>query len=153
MNLHRHKIRDEVVIKAIEVLKDDDDMISPEAVVAAARPKNSPLHEYFDWEDSEAARCWRLHQARNLIRVCIRIEELPNDEKQEIQVFVSLPEDRNDEGGYRVMTDVLNDDERREALLEMALKDLQTFRRKYAILKELASVFTAIEKLPLFKKK
>jgi len=134
MNLHRHKIRDEVVIKAIEVLKDDDDMISPEAVVAAARPKNSPLHEYFDWEDSEAARCWRLHQARNLIRVCIRIEELPNDEKQEIQVFVSLPEDRNDEGGYRVMTDVLNDDERREALLEMALKDLQTFRRKYAVL-------------------
>jgi hypothetical protein len=153
MNIPRRKIRDEAVIKAIEVLKDDDDMISPEAVVAAARPKNSPLHEYFDWEDSEAARCWRLHQARNLIRVCIRIEELPNDEKQEIQVFVSLPEDRNDEGGYRVMTDVLNDDERREALLEMALKDLQTFRRKYAVLKELASVFTAIEKLPLFKKK
>jgi hypothetical protein len=153
MNLRRNKIRDEVIIQAIESLRDDDDVVSPEAVVSAARPKNSPLHEYFDWEDSEAARCWRLHQARNLIRVCVRIEELPNDEKQEIQVFVSLPDDRNDEGGYRVMTDVLNDDERREALLEMALKDLQVFRRKYMALKELASVFTAIDKLPLFKKK
>ena len=31
-----------------------------EAVVEAARPEDAPLHSYFEWDDTEAARRYRL---------------------------------------------------------------------------------------------
>ena len=31
-------------------------LLKPEAVVDAARPRNSPLHAYFTWNNAEAAR-------------------------------------------------------------------------------------------------
>jgi hypothetical protein len=45
-----------------------DGSITPEAVVAAARPKNSPLHQLFDWDNEVAGDKWRNHQARILIK-------------------------------------------------------------------------------------
>ena len=42
--------------------------ITAHAVLDAARPESSPIHDCFDWNDSEAAEKWRLEQARELIR-------------------------------------------------------------------------------------
>ena len=42
--------------------------ITAHAVLDAARPASSPIHDCFDWDDSEAAEKWRLEQARELIR-------------------------------------------------------------------------------------
>ena len=42
--------------------------ITAHAVLDAARPASSPIHDCFDWNDSEAAEKWRLEQARELIR-------------------------------------------------------------------------------------
>src|SRR5262245_25054743 len=41
--------------------------LAPEQVVHAARARAHPLHPLFDWNDGEAARKWRLHQARVLV--------------------------------------------------------------------------------------
>jgi len=37
-------------------------------IVKAARNEDSPLHEYFEWDDGKAAHAHRLYQARGLIR-------------------------------------------------------------------------------------
>ena len=42
--------------------------ITPDAVVEDARDPRSPLHSHFEWDDSAAARQYRLDQARALIR-------------------------------------------------------------------------------------
>lgn len=42
--------------------------ITPDAVLADAKSPKSPLHDQFEWDDSEAAKQWRLNQARELIR-------------------------------------------------------------------------------------
>lgn len=42
--------------------------LTPAAVVKDARSKKSPLHSFFEWDDSEAAHQYRLNQARGLIR-------------------------------------------------------------------------------------
>lgn len=42
--------------------------ITAPEVLDAARPESSPIHDCFDWNDSEAAEKWRLEQARELIR-------------------------------------------------------------------------------------
>lgn len=43
-------------------------VLTPEAVVADAADKSSPLHSEFEWNDKRAAHQHRLNQARELIR-------------------------------------------------------------------------------------
>lgn len=116
-------------------------LLEPETVVERARPVSSPLHSSFEWDNTEAAHAYRLWQARQLIRVCVEI--CPMDNKP-IDCFVSLTPDRN-QGGYRVMTQVLSNKAMREQMLQDALAELQLFQEKYSRLKELANVFTAIK--------
>ncbi len=42
--------------------------LRPSAVVEAARPSDSPLHDLFEWDDRVAASAFRLEQARGIIR-------------------------------------------------------------------------------------
>lgn len=116
-------------------------ILLPEQVVAAARPKASPLHSRFCWDDTKAAEQWRLWQARMLIRVTVNV--MPETGEAE-RIWVSLKSDRDEATGYRAMVDVLSDDNMRAQLLEDALEDLEVFRQKYRRLRELAEVFSAI---------
>ena len=114
----------------------------PRAVVDFARDNpESELHRHFEWDDGAAAEKYRLTQARALIRVVVIV---PEPYPHKVRAFVSLPEDRQ-EGGYRAVKSVLNDTERRAQLLRGALADLNTWRRKYAVLQELAQVFEAAD--------
>lgn len=122
---------------------ENDGILMPEKVVDAARPKSSPLHSRFEWHDGKAAEAYRIWQARQLIRVVV--ETIPGV-KGEHEVFVSLTTDRRG-GGYRVTTEVLSRKEMREQMLSDALNELHLFQQKYARLKELALVFSAIRKV------
>lgn len=52
-----------------------DKSFTPEQVVEHARPKDSPIHDDFDWDVSVAAEKWNLHQARQLIGSVMLVEE------------------------------------------------------------------------------
>ena len=118
--------------------------VTPRQVVEFAENADTALHGCFDWEDTEAARKWRLHQARQLLRVAVIV--LP-EQKEPVRAFVSLYPDRKANTGYRSMVAVLNDDQMREQMLRDAMIELQTFRKKYSRLKELSGVFAEIDKL------
>lgn len=67
------------IVAAIRQLERDG-RLAPADVVAEASDPASPLHDYFEWDDSEAARKYRLSQARTLIRsikVEITVREIP----------------------------------------------------------------------------
>lgn len=120
-------------------------LLRAEDVVAAARPTSSPLHSWFTWDDSEAARNYRLWQARQLIRVTVSY--LPENNNELTRVFVNLSTDRvKDGGGYRRLVPVMRNPEQRRQLLQDALAELEVFKRKYAMLTELADVFKAAER-------
>lgn len=125
------------------IAKANHGQLLPEKVVEAARPNSSPLHNRFEWDDTEAAQQYRLWQARHLIRVCV--EYLPGVSTP-TEVFVSLSTDRVEGKGYRVMTEVLSREDSREQMLEDALAELNIFRLKYRRLKELSDVFEAIDR-------
>jgi hypothetical protein len=134
----------------LRIAKLNRGVLTAESVVSAARSKASPLHECFEWADTRAAQLWRLHQARNLIRVSVEIISPINGQEVEVRTFVSLTTDRNSEeggGGYRVLTTVLTDSERRKQMLSDALAEMSVFAQKYAMLKELAVVFAAIKRV------
>lgn len=61
------------------------------SIVERAKPKSSPLHRYFDWDDSVAGRRWRLHQAGNLI-ISVRTVEVSTDKMA--REFLSVVDDR-----------------------------------------------------------
>jgi hypothetical protein len=49
-------------------VKEDHGVLTPEYVVEAARPDDSPLHSRFQWDDAVAGEAWRREQARQLIQ-------------------------------------------------------------------------------------
>ena len=108
-------------------------------VLEAAKPKSSPIHDYFDWEDGEAAEKWRLHQARILI--CSIEVEIDGSAVREYVSPVYVEEDKkvymSAEKAMRV-EDIWNQ------VLIYAMRDAKTFVAKYSHLKELRSVTKSI---------
>lgn len=84
---------------------DEDNQLKPEAVVAAARDPESPLHRKFEWNDEKAAIQHRLNQARSLIRAYVTI--VPNIPRP-VRAYISTPFDRNNGLGYQPVKKVLH---------------------------------------------
>ncbi len=120
-------------------------LLRAEDVVAFARNPRTRLHRCFCWDDTEAARLYRLEQARAVIRVHVAV--FPQSDKR-VRAWVSLLPDRLKRGGgYRSMASVLSDAARRKQMLADALAELSVLQAKYAGLTELAGVFTEIERV------
>lgn len=126
------------------IAKEHGGVLTPGDVVAAAADETSPLHSAFEWDDSEAARKYRLEQARHIIRVTVEVIG-GGDNGRQIQAFVSVRSDRTDAGGYRHAPTLMRSKDGRAAILETALWELEAFQKKYAALNELADVFAAIK--------
>jgi len=124
-------------------------IVLPAQVVEFARDENTALHEYFDWDDSEAAKQWRLEQARRVIRLSVTVIQSDN---APIRALVSLTSDRKAGGGYRALADILDDESPREQMERDALAELRVFRRKYERLVLLQPIWVAVDELETARK-
>ena len=116
--------------------------LTAKRLLDASRPVDAPLHDEFEWDDTEAAEKYREHQAAHIIR-CIVVR--PEAVAQEpVRAFVNVSEEQR---SYRSLDVVLQQTNLREQLLGQALKDLKAFEVKYSTLSELAEVFAAIHQL------
>jgi len=123
--------------------------LTPEEVLKHAE-NNEVLHDWFEWDDSEAAHQHRLHQARYLLKSVSVIILTPEEKEVEVSITTSLPvEHEEDERAryYYETETLLKTGDGRHALLMQAWRELQSFRTKYAALSELAQVFEAIDKM------
>lgn len=71
------RVSEEAVVELKRI--QDGNELQLEKVVDAARDPASPLHSYFEWHDGEAARLYRLQQARDLVksaRITYRVSEV-----------------------------------------------------------------------------
>lgn len=119
--------------------------LTPHEVVEASRPDDAPLHAAFEWDDAVAAECYREVQAGHIIR---SIEVVIDKTDKPTRAFVSLAI-TDGEREYREVNKVLNIQSERQRLLAEARRELDAFKRKYAVLEELAGVFDAIERVDL----
>ena len=73
--------------------------LTPENVVLAAESPESPLHQYFTWDNDTAAHKCRLEEARTLIR---RVKVIVTVKKNTVVVpaYVHDPELEGNEAGY-----------------------------------------------------
>lgn len=142
--MSKAKISAAATKELLRLAKEQAGLLTPAHVVEAAQPSTSPLHALFEWNDGDAAHQWRLHQARNMLRVCVKHMRV-SGKRRMVKAFVSLTPDRKDpDGGYRVLSTVLRRDQQRAQLLTDALAEMLVFQEKYAMLSELAGVFEAM---------
>ena len=119
-------------------------------VLDFARPQNSPIHNYFNWDDSMAAECWRVQQARLVINHLVLVRIVDGREKS-IKAFfnVGIPEeDSEEERRVYVTSEVVAHSEYfRQQVIERALGELKAWQIRYREYKELAIIFGAIKEV------
>lgn len=126
--------------------KSKDGRLMPRAVIAAARSPKSPLHAAFTWDKNKALEQNLLREAQTLIAE-YTVVMMHGDKAIKTRHFVSLTTDRRNGGGYRVVSEVLDDETMTRQLLADALAELASFQAKYRRLSELAGVFAEIERV------
>lgn len=135
------------VSQELERLKNESGgVLLPQKVVEVARKKTNPLHSWFEWNNGEAAEKYRLHQARQLIRLYVAPADTEHGAVK-LRGMVSLSVDRKAGGGYRTIAEVVSNEELYRNLLTDALAELQVVERKYQRLSELRPVFKEAQKV------
>lgn len=115
--------------------------LTSKTLLDESRPEDAPLHNEFEWDDSIAAEAYRETQASYLIRMlCIAPEE---ETSEPVRAFFQTELT----SGYESIFRIIKSEEKRPALLDLALKELLAFQKKYQMLTELAGVFSEIEKV------
>lgn len=101
-------------------------------IVDAARSEQSPLHEYFEWNDRVAADLYRVDRARNMLS-SIKVRFTENDEVRETRAFHVARTAAYEDGPRKYRTfEVLHGDTAFAAtMMDSAFQDLQTWKRKY----------------------
>jgi len=120
-------------------------VLRPTDVVEEARDPDSPLHRYFSWDDGEAAQKWREDQARGLI-ASVRVKITTTPERPPLRAFLHVPSTGQAQH-YGSAAKVMSDPERRRLVLSRALTELDSFKKRYAEIEELAVVFAAAEEV------
>ncbi len=117
--------------------------LTPEDVVSDAQHDNSPLHTFFEWDDSAAAHAHRLGQARGLIRsvVAVYVSDDKPAVRQQAYVHINEPEAPH----YREATHAMSQKDTRDRVLKTAWRELQVWRKKYKDLKEFADLVDVID--------
>lgn len=127
----------------LEKLQQKHGNVTADLVVREARKKNSPLHNGFEWDDTEAALEYRLHQARKIINAVVVTMETADGEGREIQAFVNVEQG----GGYEDVRVVLHVADRRELLLAKVKREMEAFINRYHGISEVADVIRAMQKV------
>jgi hypothetical protein len=126
---------------------------SAQDIVAAAHSKRSRLHRYFEWDDAEAAKEYRLAQARYMARsIMVRVVD-DDGRRHELRAFLPVHlkfEDggRSDEKHFQPIAIVARDSDYAQEAIQDAWRHLKTFQQRYSDYRDLfAPVFDAISEL------
>ncbi|MDF2622022.1 MAG: hypothetical protein K0S00_4681 [Xanthobacteraceae bacterium] len=117
--------------------------LTPEDVLKDAENPNSPLHSFFEWSDTEAARQYRLHQARGLIRAVVAIYTSDDRPAVRTKAYVHIPEPGAPH--YREAGHAMSQTKTRQMVLQRAWRELQQWRARYKDLKEFSELFEVID--------
>lgn len=112
--------------------------LEPSKIVDESRDENAPLHPCFEWDDYIAAEKYREKQAEGIVRCLVTVVE-DEERKDTVRAFVHVKKE------YHPIDIVISNEDMTKELLEVALRELRAFKRKYETLSELKPVFDAID--------
>ena len=130
-----------IVGQVSETLEKTEEGLTPQTLLNASRPADAPLYKEYEWDDSKAAAAYRLSQSRYILRSLVIV---PDEQKptETIRAVFTVAE-----GKYQNVQTIIAAPETRDALLQQALRDLQSVRKKYNALSELTPLWTAMDEI------
>lgn len=122
-----------------------DGILTPSALIKAAKPKKSPLHNEFTWDGNEALQKIQRQEALYLIRVVsLDITEVKTDKVYRGREFVLRPGTFED---YVSIRTELSDAELRDQMVEQLMLRLESLRQELEDFEEFTEVVQAITKV------
>ena len=112
----------DAVVVEMERIRSETGALQPEAVLVAAEDEGSALHPHFEWDDTAAAREYRLETARRLIRAVVTPAATKGDEPLAKYVYT----DRD----YVPIATIAADPGRYLQALAAARRDLESAQRR-----------------------
>lgn len=117
----------------LHAIRDTAGELTPRVVVDVARDPGHPLHNRFEWDDSVAGEKYRLHQARELIRIAVEFVD-GTDGPVKVRSFHSV--NRVDGPTYEPVADIKTDPFMSKLVLQAAEREWKSLYQKYAHLAE-----------------
>jgi hypothetical protein len=143
------KFTPEVIEEIVAIQKGQG--LTAETLLDEAKKKSSPLHEFFDWDDSSAAEKFRLQQARiliNEVKIIVDSKEMYAFENVRV-VVTQASEDIKEQTAreYKPIVEILNKEEYRLQVIKQALENISYWKEKYSEYSELKPIFLSIDKV------
>lgn len=129
--------------KVAAEIKSLGDDVTPQQLVEFAKDENTEVHKCFTWDDTEAARKYRIYEARQVF-IRIKIEKVEDSGEKTItpiRVFYKT----NEGEGYKPTEIIVKKADEYAALIERVKSELRAIETKYKYIKELTEVWEAIE--------
>lgn len=130
----------------MEQLAASEEGLTEQTLLDANREEDAPLHNDYEWDDSEAAEKYRLSQSGHFLR-CILTVEIQQDESEKQsepqRAFFVTTEPKV----YEPLAVIIKEQSKYDKLLATAMNELTAFKRKYESLKELQPVFDAMKEV------
>lgn len=135
--------------------------VTPLAVVVAATPTKSPLHDQFEWDDSVAAQSYRVFQARQLINHLQVVVVQASGESAAMKAYFSQVVESEDEDAnlikerkYLSVELVASSPVSAGNAIQQAKAELLSWKSRYERYREFfAAVFEAADNLPKSRRK
>jgi hypothetical protein len=129
--------------------EENGDVLTSAQIVEKAKPKNSPIHDFFEWDNDTAGEKYRLSQARYLI-ARIEIIVVSDGEEDQIRAFhnISIQEGEEHDRGYVTVRDLQINKDYLEIVLSNAHSEIISWEKRYSQYKRL-KVFKPLK--PIFK--
>lgn len=132
---------------ALEVIRHQNNGLTDDAVVAAAKPQEHTLHKWFEWDDSVAAVEYRRDQAKNLLRsIEVTYEERPEIKTRVYEVEHKSRRCDEERTVYTTTEEILQNPEARDRLIAEAIRQAMAFRRRFKAIHELDAVMNEIDR-------
>lgn len=130
-----------IVLQVLKDIEAEKGKITPQDVVEEAQDFNSPIHDYFEWDDSEAAEKYRLWQARQLI-ASVKVEWMGKQTDAYYTARVVI--DEEPQQAYYSAEKVFNNEDLYKQVLKSAVSELRYWQTKYKELKEIKEVINDV---------
>lgn len=138
-----HFKTDATVAKGVMDQLASEGRLTPAELVEVSRPEDAPLHNEFEWNDSIAARKWREQTGRVMIASIQVVADAEEDQKP-VRAYFNIEKTSAE---YIPTEIIFSDEAKKNRLLEIAKRELRSFKVKYITLTELAGVMNAIDDL------
>ena len=119
------------------------DTYTPEQIVEKATDESTELHKCFEWDDSAAAHKYRLSQAQGIVRCLVLVNEKVED--KELRQTRAIVSTNMRENTYEPVKITIRNVDSYERLKAEALRELEAFRKKYAVIEEIGDIIDELE--------